>query len=92
MPTHIEDVTLIPIILNTIFNHIYNNHLNNIILRGDFNRDIALIGKQHGTTKTNPTQQDLNGDSSWIHSTYSIFPQIQITHTKAEITTHQLAL
>jgi hypothetical protein len=26
---------------------------------GDFNMDIALIGKQHGTTKIAPTQQDL---------------------------------
>ena len=59
MPTHIKDTTLISIILNTIFNHIHNNPQSNIILCGDFNRDIALIGKQHGTPKTNPMQQDL---------------------------------
>jgi hypothetical protein len=55
MPTHIEDITLIPIIQTTIFNHIHNNPLSNIIMFGDFNRDIALIGRQHGTTRTTPT-------------------------------------
>jgi hypothetical protein len=59
MPTHIEDIILIPTIQTTIFNHIHNNSQSNIILLGDFNRDIALIGKQHGTIITNPTQQDL---------------------------------
>jgi hypothetical protein len=59
MPTHIEEIFLIPIIQTTIFNHIHNNPLNNIIMLGDFNKDIALTGKQYGTTKTTPTQQDL---------------------------------
>jgi hypothetical protein len=59
MPTHTDDITFIPIIQTAIFNHIHNNPISNIILLGDFNRDIALIGKQHGTTKTAPTQQDL---------------------------------
>jgi hypothetical protein len=59
MPTHIDDITFIPTIQTTIFNHIHNNPQNNIILFGDFNRDIALIGKQHGNTTTNPIQQDL---------------------------------
>jgi hypothetical protein len=60
MPTHIEDITHIPIIQTTIFNLIYNNPQSNIILLGDFNRDIALIGRQNGTTITAPTQQDLD--------------------------------
>jgi exonuclease III len=60
MPTHTDDITLIPTIQTTIFNQIHNNPQCNIILVGDFNRDIALIGKQHGTTITNPTQQDLD--------------------------------
>jgi exonuclease III len=71
MPTHTEDITLILIILNTIFNHIHNNPQSNIILCGDFNRDIALIGKQHGTTKSNPTQQDLE----WRQFTNSLHLQ-----------------
>jgi hypothetical protein len=58
MPTHIEDTPLIPIIQTTIFNDIHNNLLSNIILCGDFNRDIALIGKQYSATITDPTQQD----------------------------------
>jgi endonuclease/exonuclease/phosphatase family metal-dependent hydrolase len=59
MPTHTDDTTHIPTIQTTIFNHIYNNPQNNIILLGDFNRDIALIGRHNGATNTAPTQQDL---------------------------------
>jgi hypothetical protein len=77
MPTHIEDITLIPIIQTTIFNHIHNNPLSNIILLGDFNRDIALIGRQHGTTRTAPTQQDLD----WKQFTNSLHLQYIPTNT-----------
>jgi exonuclease III len=59
MPTHPKDTIHIPTIQTTIFNHIHNNLQNNVILLGDFNRDIALIGRQNGITKTSPTQQDL---------------------------------
>jgi hypothetical protein len=59
MPTHNDDINLISIIQTTIFNHVHNNPISNIILLGDFNRDIALIGKQHGTTNSAPIQQDL---------------------------------
>jgi hypothetical protein len=59
MPTHIEDIILIPIIQTTIFNQIHNNPLSNIIMLKDFNMDIALIGRQHGNTRTAPIQQDL---------------------------------
>jgi hypothetical protein len=71
MPTHIEDITLISIIQTTIFNHIHNNPLSNIIMLGDFNMDIALIGRQHGTTRTTPTQQDLE----WKQFTNSLHLQ-----------------
>jgi hypothetical protein len=60
MPTHIDDITHIPITQTTIFNHIHNNPQSNIILLGDFNRDIALIGRQNGATNIAPTQQDLD--------------------------------
>jgi hypothetical protein len=56
MPIHIDDITYIPTIQTTIFNHIHNNPRSNIILFGDFNRDIALIGRQNGATNTAPTQ------------------------------------
>jgi hypothetical protein len=77
MPTHIEDIILIPTIQTTIFNQIHNNPLNNIIMIGDFNRDIALIGRQHGNTKIAPTQQDLE----WKQFTNSLHLQYIPTNT-----------
>jgi hypothetical protein len=77
MLTHIEDTPLIFIIQTTIFNHIHNNPLNNVILCGDFNRDIALIGKQHGTTITDLTQQD----QEWRQFTNSLHLQYIPTNT-----------
>jgi hypothetical protein len=68
MPTHIEDTNLISIIQTTIFNHIHNNPLSNIIMLGDFNRHVALIGRQNGTTRTSPIQQDLD----WKHFTNTL--------------------
>jgi hypothetical protein len=52
MPSHEEDIKLIPDIMHTINTQI-NVHPNHIhTLCGDFNRDIALIDRQneHGTT------------------------------------------
>ena len=45
MPTHIEDIQLIPNIKATITDQItaHPNHIYNQC--GDFNRDIALIGR-----------------------------------------------
>jgi exonuclease III len=77
MPTHNDDINLIPTIQTTIFNHIHNNPLSNIIMLGDFNRDIALIGKQHGTTNSAPTQQDLD----WKQFTNSLHLQYIPTDT-----------
>jgi hypothetical protein len=71
MPTHNDDIALIPTIQTTIFNHVHNNPTSNIILFGDFNRDIALIGKQTGTTKSAPSQQDLE----WNQFTNSLHLQ-----------------
>ena len=58
MPSHEEDIRLIPIIqqfiqtqINTYPNHIY-------ILCGDFNRDIALIGRQNRNNNTPPQAED----------------------------------
>jgi hypothetical protein len=77
MPTHTDDIPLIPILQTTIFNIVHNNPLSNIILLGDFNRDIALIGKQHGSTITAPTQQD----SDWKQFTNSLHLQYIPTDT-----------
>jgi exonuclease III len=72
MPTHIEDIIHIPTLQTTIFNQIHNNPQSNIILLGDFNRDIALIGRQNGTTNTTPTQLDLEWKqfTNSLHLTY----------------------
>ena len=54
MPSHIEDIRLIPTIQQTIKRLIdtHPNHTN--ILCGDFNRDIALIGRQYEHRFTPP--------------------------------------
>ena len=69
MPTHIDDIIHILAIQTTIFNYIHNNPQSNIILLGDFNRDIALIGRHNGTTNTTPIQQDLEW-KQFINSLY----------------------
>jgi hypothetical protein len=60
MPTYIDDIIHIPTLQATIFNQIHNNPQSHIILLGDFNRDIALIGRQNGATNTTPSQLDLD--------------------------------
>ena len=56
MPTHLEDTHLIPYLKNTITNQI-NAHPNHThILCGDFNRDIALTGRQNNNTNTPPQE------------------------------------
>ena len=77
IPTHIEDINLIPIIQTTIFNHIHNNLLSNIIMLGDFNRDIALIARQYNAIKIAPTQQDLD----WRQFMNSLYLQYISTDT-----------
>ena len=58
MPTHNEDIRLIPII-QTINTQIttYPNHT--YILCGDFNRNIGLIGQQNQHGNTPPNEKDL---------------------------------
>ena len=68
MPTHLEDIHLIPNIQTTITNQItsHPNHIYN--LWGDFNRDIALIGRQNDNLYT-PPQVD---DTQWKTFTTSL--------------------
>jgi hypothetical protein len=58
MPSHHEDIALIPTIQQTIRTQIntYSNHT--LILCGDFNRDIALIGRQNEHNTTPPQEED----------------------------------
>jgi hypothetical protein len=59
MPTYIEDISLISIIQTTIFNHIHNNPLSNIIMLRDFNRDITWNHKNSFYT-TRPRMETLH--------------------------------
>ena len=47
MPSHIEDIRLIPTIQQTTRIQIDTHPNHTLILCGDFNRDIALIGRQN---------------------------------------------
>jgi hypothetical protein len=58
MPSHKEDLLLFPEIQNTIRHHITLNNNHNIILLGDFNRDIALIGRQYNGIHIPPSETD----------------------------------
>ena len=58
MPSHEEDSSLIPNIQNTITNQINAHPGHMYILCGDFNRDVALIGKQNDLQTTPPQPED----------------------------------
>ena len=69
MPTHLEDIHLIPHLKNEIANQI-NTHPNHIyVLSGDFNRDIALKGRQNNNTNTPPPQEE---DYQWKNFTTTL--------------------
>ena len=59
MPSHIEDIRLIPTIQQTIKIQIDAHPNHTYILCGDFNRDIALIGRQNEQRFTPPQEEDL---------------------------------
>jgi len=59
MPFHSKDIRLIEDIKNNITTQINNNPNHTYILCGDFNRDIALIGRQPGNQNTPPQTIDL---------------------------------
>ena len=58
MPTHLEDICLIPQLQDVITNQIavHPNHI--YTLYGDFNRDIALRGRQNNNNNTPPQEED----------------------------------
>jgi hypothetical protein len=58
MSSHEEDLSLLPEIQNTIRHHITLNNNHNIILLGDFNKDIALIDRQHNGIHIPPSETD----------------------------------
>ena len=59
MPLHPEDIALIDTIKDTIETTILANYAHIIILLGDFNRGINLIGRYNNNEWSQPTPQDL---------------------------------
>ena len=68
MPTHLEDTCIIPHLKNEITNQItiHPNHIHTLC--GDFNRDIALRGRQNNNTNTPPQEEDFQ----WKNFTTSL--------------------
>ena len=60
MPTHTEDLHLITNIKITITNQITIHPDHIYTLCGDFNRDIALIGRQNDNLNTPPQEEDIH--------------------------------
>ena len=61
MPSHEEDLPLIPYILNSIRQRIISNINHNIILLGEFNKDIALIEYKYNEAHIPPSEPTSNG-------------------------------
>ena len=77
MPSHEEDLPLIPTIQNTITDHINSHPNHTYILCGDFNRDIALIGRQNNL-QTTPSQTE---DYQWRFFTTGLELSYILTNT-----------
>ena len=58
MPTHDDDIHLIPIIQNTIIQTLHKFPTTQIIMGGDFNHDIALIGHYFNDQYFLPSEED----------------------------------
>jgi hypothetical protein len=59
MPSHDEDLVLIPEIQTIIIHQLTSHPNHNITLFGDFSRDIPLIGRQHNNIHVPPTPIDI---------------------------------
>ena len=59
MPSHNEDLRLILIIQQTIEEQIIAHPNHTYILDGDFNRDVALIGRQNENGDIPPQEEDV---------------------------------
>ena len=59
MPSHNEDLRLIPIIQQTIEEQITAHPNHAYILGGNFNRDVVLIGRQNENGNTPPQEEDI---------------------------------
>ena len=59
MPTHLEDIRLIPNIKTTITSQITVHPDHIYIMCGYFNQDIVLIGRQNDNLHTPPQEEDI---------------------------------
>ena len=59
MPSHEEDIRLIPIIQQNITQQTINHPNHTHVICGDFNRDIVLIGRQNEYITTPPQAEDI---------------------------------
>jgi len=59
MPTHLDETHLIPYLKTTITNQITAHPNHTHILCRDFNRDIALTGRQNNNNNTPPQEDDI---------------------------------
>jgi hypothetical protein len=74
MPTHLEDIHLIPHLKNEITNQITINPNHIYTLCGDFNRDIALRGRQNNNINTLPTRRRLPMEKFYCITQPRIYP------------------
>jgi hypothetical protein len=81
MPSHLEDLPLLPNIQTTITQQITQHPNHTIILCGDFNRDIAVLGKYHGNIYTLPQEQDIAWNT-FIHSLNATYIPTTTTYTR----------
>jgi hypothetical protein len=79
MPTHPKDIQLIPIMKERICNTINTSQTHTIIVLGDFNRDIKLIGRHNEITWTPPNKDDIE----WAKFTKTLkYTYLQIPNTQ----------
>ena len=90
MPTHLEDIHLIPHLKNEITNQITINPNHIYTLCGDFNRDIALRGRQNNNIDTPHKKKTTNGKILLHHSTKNISQLTLAFPDNEAIITHQL--
>ena len=77
MPTHLEDIHLIPFLNTTITNQIITHPNHTHILCEDFNRDIALTGRQNNNSNTPPQEEDIQ----WKNFTTNLNLEYILTNT-----------
>ena len=72
--THLEDIHHIPHLKNEITNQITINPNHIYTLCGDFNRDIALRGRQNNNINTPPTRRRLPMEKFYCITQPRIYP------------------